>query len=58
MLIIIIISLGKILSSYIANTSRIHACIDVGRTLFDAGETMADRQLIEINNVRATLYSR
>ena len=71
-LIIIIISLGKISLSYIANTSRKHAdtharahtltlanthiptvavrCIDapnqsvmVGRTAFDAGETMAGR---------------
>ena len=87
-LIIIIISLGKILSSYIANTSRTHACTDVrtrtlahthtprttvavrcvgapnhdvvmvGLTLFDAGQTMADRRLIEINYARATLYAR
>ena len=65
-LIIIIISLGKISLSYIANTSRMHAhtltlanthtpipdrrCIGapnqsvmVGRTAFDAGETMAGR---------------
>ena len=77
-LIIIIISLDKILSSYIANTSRTHArmhgrthvhtcahphttvavhcfgapnhdSVMVGRTLSDAGETMADRRLIEIN---------
>ena len=78
-LIIIIIGLDKILSSYIANTSRTHArtyarahsrtlaythtpthdrrCFGapnhdsfmVGRTLSDAGETMADRRLIEIN---------
>ena len=82
--IIIIISLDKILSSYIANTSRTHArtyarahsrtlahirahahahphtpvgcfgapnpdSVMVGRTLSDAGETMADRRLIEIN---------
>ena len=83
-LIIIIISLGKILSSYIANTSRTHTyarahsrartphalrrwslyrCahhdyVMVGRTLPDAGETMADRRLIEINYPRATLYVR
>ena len=66
-LIIIIISLGKILSSYIANTSRTHACTDVrtltlthtptrdcggvpGYPLFDAGERMGDRRLIEIYN--------
>ena len=76
-LIIIIISLGKISLSYIANTSRTHAhtrehahhdthdrrCIGapnqsvmVGRTAFDAGETMAGRLSIEINNMRATLY--
>ena len=77
-LIIIIISLGKISLSYIANTSRTHACtharahtltltnkhaqphpppttvavrcigapnqsVMVGRTAFDAGETMAGR---------------
>ena len=75
-LIIIIISLDKILSSYIANTSRTHGrthahtrvhahphttvavrcfgapnhdSVMVGRTLSDAGETMADRRLIEIN---------
>ena len=87
-LIIIIISQGKILSSYIANTSRTHACTDVrtrtlahtrttrttvavrcvgapnhdydmvGRTFVDAGETMADRRLIEINYARATLNAR
>ena len=28
----------------------------VRRTAFDAGETMAGRWSIEINNVRATLY--
>ena len=28
----------------------------VGRTVFDAGETMAGRWSIEINNMRATLY--
>ena len=81
-LIIIIISLGKISLSYIANTSCTHArvcrthahtrehahpnpphdlrCIGapnqsvvVGRTAFDAGETMAGRWSIEINNMRA-----
>ena len=57
-LIIIIISLGKILSSYIANTSRPHACTDVRTHALEAGETMADQRLIEINNARATLYSR
>ena len=30
----------------------------VERTFFDAGETMADRRLIEINYARATLYAR
>ena len=30
----------------------------LGALLFDAGETMADRRLIEINNARATRYSR
>ena len=86
-LIIIIISLDKILSSYIANTLRMHACTDVrtrtlahthtppttvaflcfgapnhdgvivGRTLSDAGETMVDRRLIEINR-RTALVTR
>ena len=85
--IIIIISLGKISLSYIANTSRTHACthartltlanthtppttvavrcigapnqsVMVGRTAFDAGETMAGRLSIEINNMRSTLYLR
>ena len=31
-----------------------HDSVMVGRTLFDAGETMADRRLIEINNAWAT----
>ena len=30
--------------------------IMVGRTAFDAGETIAGRWSIEINNMRATLY--
>ena len=85
---IINISLGKILLSYIANTSRTHARMHerthsltlahmhppthhrrsvgapnhdrviVGYPLFDAGETMAGRWFIEINNAWATLYSR
>ena len=89
MLIIFIFSLGKILWSYIANTSRTHArmharshrltlanthtpthdrrCVGaanhggsvmVGCPLFDAGKTMIDQRLIEINNVRATQYLR
>ena len=84
-LIIILIRLGEILSSYIAKHIthiRMHGRTDahthtprttvavrcvgalnhdnvmVGRTLFDAGETMADRRLIEINYARATVYAR
>ena len=71
-LIIIIIRLGnyhRILQTHHAHThartdARAHAhprpslfAVSV-RTLFDAGETMADRRLIEINYARATLYAR
>ena len=83
-LIIIIISLGKMLLSYIAihiTHVRMHArahtltlakrtpppppttvavrCVGALAPSFStAGETMADRRLIEINNARATRYSR